>query len=185
MEDQVIEQDRPEETVKTDDLEILAKEKAELEERYKKETQGLNRKISELEKAMKEKEREGLDAVERERAELEDLKREREAVKQENERLKRNRLVDAALSEAGIPIDLFADRITGSTEDEIKEDVARLKAYLESVGNSARDSATKEFLKGKTPPSQESKDGPRTLEEVSKIPDKKERLKALKELGYL
>lgn len=156
---------------------------AELEDR-KKEISGLNRKISEDEKVIKQKELEKLGEKERAAAELEIARKEREKIENETRELKRQRIVDAALIDAGIPIE-FAKRINGQDEAEIQADVKAFKGYIDSLVNALKEKAVAEALAGKAPVSGKVESGKKmTLEEIEKLPSHEERVKALKDNGY-
>lgn len=129
-----------------DEIEKMKK----LLEDQKKEISGLNRKISDDEKLIKQKELEALKGVEREKAEVELAKAEKERVLKEVEELKRSRIVDKALSDAGIPLE-FAKRISGQSEEEITADVKEFNEFIESVVKSKVEKAVNTALAGKAP----------------------------------
>jgi hypothetical protein len=122
---------------------------AELEER-KREISGLNRKISEDEKVIKQKELEKLSEVEKEKALTEMARKEREAEEAISASLRRDRIVDKALFDAGIPLE-FAKRVSGKEESEILEDVKVFKDYIDKLVNEKKEKAVNEALAGKAP----------------------------------
>jgi len=122
---------------------------AELEER-KKEISGLNRKISEDEKVIKQKELEKLTEVEREKALTEIAKQERLKEQELTKSLIRERIVDKALVDAGIPLE-FAKRISGQEESEIQADVKAFKDYIDKLVNEKKEQAVNQALAGKAP----------------------------------
>ena len=179
--DQANQQDQ-ETTTTTDSLE---KVKAELEAKFKKEIAGLNRKSAELETALKEKEREKLSETEKAKAELEDIKAERAEAERERNELRRKRIIDNALYDNDLPADLFEDRISGQTEEEIKADVMAMKGHIKGIIDTAVQRQVKELLKGNDPGRQDS-DSPKklTLEQINKLPTHEARINAMKENGY-
>lgn len=119
-------------------------------ENSKKEISGLNRKISEDEKTLKQKELENLKGIERERAELELIKAEKEKIAREAEELRRSRIVDKALTDMGIPLE-FAKHISGSDELEILQNVKEVSDYVDKLVNQRVEKIIAEKLSGKAP----------------------------------
>jgi hypothetical protein len=115
-----------------------------------KEIQGLNRKISEMEKAAKQKEIESLKGTEREKAEAELLRQEKEKLIKENQEIVKSRIKDRELHNAGIPVD-FAKRIIGDSEDEIVSDVKGFKDYIDKLVNAKAEAEINKRLGGKAP----------------------------------
>jgi len=153
----------------------------------KKEIAGLNRRISELEKANQSKEAELLKAQrekmsEKELAEAEkaDLEKERNAIKTE----RRNLTVSKALVNAGLDPEKFSRRITGETKEEIEKDVAEFKEYLDTLSRDIADKKVKETLKV-DPPKSGSSVKKMTEEEISRLPDRKQRQEARRANGYI
>lgn len=122
---------------------------AELEER-KKEISGLNRKISEDEKVIKQKELEKLSEQDRAKAELEMIRQEKLKTENEIKEMARGRVIDKALIDAGIPLE-FAKRISGQDESEIQADVKAFKSYIDKLVNDLKEKAVNEALAGKAP----------------------------------
>ena len=116
----------------------------------KKEISGLNRKNSEYEKAIQQKELEKLSEVEKEKALTEIARKEREAEQQITESLRRERLIDKELVNAGIPLE-FAKRINGKDETEIQKDVKEFKDYIEKLAIERSEKIVNERLAGKPP----------------------------------
>lgn len=106
----------------------LAKRIEQLETQYKAELAGLNRRNSELEKALKEKEREKLDETARARAELDDIIKEQELAKKETVALRKS----ARVLEAGLPAHV-AQWISADTDDTICEEISSFKALVDEV----------------------------------------------------
>ena len=126
----------------------IEKVKIELEQKFKSEIAGLNRRNSELENLIKQKELEG--KTEEERNTL--LKEENKRIQEENAKLERERIIDRELSNAGLPLE-FAKRITGMDEANIKEDIRVMKEYVDSLVQDKADGIIKERLAGKPPES--------------------------------
>lgn len=122
---------------------------AELEER-KKEISGLNRKISEDEKVIKQKELEKLSEQDRAKAELEMIRQEKLKTENEIKEMARGRVIDKALIDAGIPLE-FAKRISGQEESEIQADVKAFKDYIDKLVNEKKEQAVNQALAGKAP----------------------------------
>lgn len=166
------------------DVDSILKEKAELEEKFKRETAGLNKKVSDLEKLIKAKEREGMDESAAKKAELDEILQEKERILKENQQLLKKRTVDTLLHESGLPLKLFEDRILGTTEEEIKADVEAVKTFIESEVAKRVEAQVSEALKGKTPGKQGEDAKKMTLEEIAKLPTREERTAAMKANGY-
>ena len=126
--------------------EANAKLKAELEERYKKEIAGLNKRNSELEGKVKKTELEKMSEAERIEAERKELEAEKQTIKQQ----KIDLMVAKELANSGLPEE-FAKRISGETEDEIKADVKWLKDFLTSKAHELSEGEIAKRLAGDTP----------------------------------
>jgi hypothetical protein len=126
--------------------EANAKLKAELEERYKKEIAGLNKRNSELEGKVKKTELEKMSEAERIEAERKELEAEKQAIKQQ----KIDLMVAKELANSGLPEE-FAKRISGETEDEIKADVKWLKDFLTSKAHELSEGEIAKRLGGEAP----------------------------------
>ena len=135
----------------TKDIETMiaeanAKLKAELEERYKKEIAGLNKRNSELEGKVKKTELEKMSEAERIEAERKELEAEKQTIKQQ----KIDLMVAKELANSGLPEE-FAKRISGETEDEIKADVKWLKDFLTSKAHELSEGEIAKRLGGEAP----------------------------------
>ena len=135
----------------TKDIETMiaeanAKLKAELEERYKKEIAGLNKRNSELEGKVKKAEQEKMTEAERIEAERKELEAEKQTIKQQ----KIDLMVAKELANSGLPEE-FAKRISGETEDEIKADVKWLKDFLTTKAHELSQGEIAKRLGGEPP----------------------------------
>ena len=128
----------------------LQKKLEELETRFKKEVSGRDRRIADMEKTMKEKEREKLSEEERIKAELEEFKAEKERLAKETENLRRQSTIEKSLYENELPIEL-SNRIQGSNEEEIKDDIKQFNDYVNSIVDERIKKLTNEKLAGKSP----------------------------------
>ena len=151
----------------------------ELEERYKKELAGLNKRNSELEKKVKLTEQEKMTEAERLEAERKELQAEKDAIKRE----KINLQIIKELASVGLPAD-FANRISGETEDEIKADVKALNKFLDERAHERSEAEIAKRLKGEVPKGGETKTK-LTEAEIEKLPTREERQKARRENGYI
>lgn len=158
--------------------ELIAQKTAEIAERYKKEIAGLNKRNSELEKKVKLTEQEKMTEAERLEAERKELQAEKDAIKRE----KINLQIIKELASVGLPPD-FANRISGETEDEIKADVKAMKEFLDKKAHELSEAEIAKRLQGDIPKGGAAKKK-LTYEEITQIPDRKERIKAYKENGY-
>ena len=116
----------------------------------KKEISGLNRVNSELQDALKEERKSKLTDQEKAQQDLEDARKETEKEKQETARLKKERLIESAIFDAGLPGE-FAKRINGETEEEIKQDVKALQGFIEVEVNRQVEVEVNKRLGGKSP----------------------------------
>ena len=146
--EQVESQDKSQDTQDIEKMiaEANAKLKSELEERYKKEIAGLNKKNSELEGKVKKTEQEKMTEAERIEAERKELEAEKQTIKQQ----KIDLMVAKELANSGLPEE-FAKRISGETEDEIKADVKWLKDFLTSKAHELSEGEIAKRLAGDTP----------------------------------
>ena len=159
----------------------------DVEDLSKKEIAGLNRRISELEKANKAKEeelvktqREKMSEKERLEAERADFENERKTIKTE----RRNLMVSRELVKAGLDPDRFSSRIIGETKEEIAKDAADFKDYLDGLSRDIADKKVKETLKVNSPESGSSVKK-MTEEEIEKLPTRKERQEARRANGLI
>lgn len=160
--------------------EISAEIEAKLSEKFKAEIAGLNRKVSEKEKELKAKDLEAMSAEEKTAA----LAKQAEEAEARIKAAEKKLAVDSALYEAGLPVDVFGSRITGETEDEIREDVVKIKEYIDNLVTKSSEEKIQEALKGRAPSRQDEPKGKQTLEEIAQIPDRQKRLEAYKANGY-
>lgn len=144
------------EQVKSEAEKVSTPEWGEKESKYKSEIAGLDRKVSELSEQLKAKEMEKLTELEREKAELEDLKKQKAEAKAEADALKRGRVVDAELYAAGLPVDIFRGKVTGQTDEEIKADVEAISAHIAGLVSKKAEEEVLTRLKGKDPGRQDS-----------------------------
>ncbi len=173
------EQVQAQEQVQVEEPKVESTDKlVELEERYKKELAGLNKRNSELEKKVKLTEQEKMTEAERLEAERKELQAEKDAIKRE----KINLQIIKELASVGLPAD-FANRISGESEDEIKADVKALNKFLDERAHERSEAEIAKRLKGEVPKGGATKKK-LTYEEITQIPDRKERIKAYKEHGY-
>ena len=126
--------------------ELKAQIQAEVESKYKADIAGLNRKVSEAEKAKRAMEQEKMTDAER----LEALRKEiqDEKLATQRERLEFQKLKH--LTGAGLPEE-FAKRIHGETEDEIKADVLTMKGFIEAQAHRMAELELAKKLGGTTP----------------------------------
>lgn len=96
------------------------------QEAWKKEIAGLNRRNSELEKSLQEKELEKLNEKERAQKELELAKAEKDKILSETVKLKRQ----TAVVGKGLDPE-FANLISGNTDEEITQSVSTIQTYIE------------------------------------------------------
>jgi hypothetical protein len=130
-------QDTTDDIEQSSDIEKIITEKVSIAlESHKKEIAGLNRRNSELEKALKEKEDhekelelKSLDEKERSKRELELAKEEKKKIEEETQKLKIERIIDKSLFDVGLPQE-FAKHINGETEEEIKDDISGLNEFI-------------------------------------------------------
>ena len=174
------EQVQAEEQVQVEEPKVEPTDKlAELEEKYKKELAGLNKRNSELEKKVKATEAEKMTEAERLEAERKELQAEKDAIKRE----KINLQITKELASVGLPAD-FANRISGETEDEIKADVKALNKYLDTRAHELSEAEIAKRLKGENPKGGDTK--PKLTEaEIEKLQTREERQKARRDNGYI
>lgn len=121
----------------------------ELEEKYKKQLAGLDRRNSELENQIEEMQKEKMSEKEKAQFELEKAKKEREQIEVEAKNYRVGLLKAQSINEAELPSEA-AEFITAEDEDGIKEQIARLKDFLDKNFKSREEYLSK-FGKG-TPP---------------------------------
>jgi len=117
---------------------------------YRKQISGLDRKVSESEKLIQQKELDKLQGIEREKAEAELIRAENAKIRQENAENKKKRIIDSELFNSGIPSE-FAKRINGQSAEEIQADVKEFKSYVEKLATERAEKIINEKLGGKPP----------------------------------
>jgi hypothetical protein len=135
-------------------------------------------KLSEMERQLAEERKSKMSEEEKAEARAKEIEERDKLIAERERRL----TIIEALTDAGLPKD-FANRISGDTEDEIKDDVQALKKFLESKAHELSESEIARRLKGDPPKGGDTKKK-LTYEEITQIPDRKERIKAYKEHGY-
>jgi len=142
-EDQAIQQDQQNPTIES--------KIEEMENRYKAELRGLNKKVSDLAKEKEALEMEKLSETEKAEAIRKKAMEEAEQIKQETESLRRERDLTKVLYEAKLDPNLFSGRIKGETAEEMAEDA---KALNEAINKEVEARLEKELvsrLSGKKP----------------------------------
>jgi hypothetical protein len=115
-------------------------------ETWKKEIQGLNKRNSELEKKLQEKDLEKLNVEERSKKELELAQAEKDKVVNETISLKReNAVVGKGLDKS------FAKLISGKTDEEIEKDVTSLKSFIDKEISKGMEAERNKLLGGGAP----------------------------------
>lgn len=124
----------------------------DLEDKFKTEIAGLNKANTKLQKDLEAKELEKLDEKTKAQKELELANQEKEKVLKETEDLKRQRTIEKAIFDAGLPQE-FAKRINGQEEKEIAKDVKAFTDFIEVEVNKRVEVEVNKRLGGKTPQS--------------------------------
>jgi hypothetical protein len=157
-------------------LEEIVQEKIlEAEEKFKKEIAGLNRRNSDLEKQLQEKELAHLDEVDRKKREAEIASAELEKIQRETNELRRSRFIEKSLIDAGLGLK-FANRINGETEEEIQADIERFSSDFNGFAQELHQKEMNKALGGKQPEaSTGSVKGTMTRAEWNKLPDYRQR----------
>ena len=119
-------------------------------EEQKKQIAGLDRTNSDLQKKLEEEKLSKLDEKTRADEELKKAREERERVERETEQLKRDRLIEKSVFDAGLPGE-FAKRINGQTEDEISKDVKAFTGFIEAEVNKRVEVEVNKRLGGTSP----------------------------------
>jgi hypothetical protein len=131
----------------TIDIEAI---KAEARAQAAKEIAGLNRKVSEYEKKVKDIELSKLDETERAKREAADAIAERDQIIAETKLIKLEAYRDKTLAGMGIPME-FAKHIKGSSEDEITLNAKELKTLFDKTVEDRVKSTTNQLLSGTSP----------------------------------
>lgn len=164
-------------TEKADDLEkriqsAVDKTASKIKKEYEAKLSNLETELAKERKAkMTEAER-----IEAERKEFE------EKSKALAERERKLTIIEA-LAGVGLPPD-FANRISGTTEDEIKADAKALKEFLDTRAHELSEAEIAKRLKGDNPKGGDTKTK-LTEAEIEKLPTREERQKARRENGYI
>jgi len=183
--DQANEQDQVVEEVKEFSIEDkIAELESKLEAKYKSQIQGLDKKVSEQTKKLQDAELAKLDEKTRAAEEIKLAQEERDRIKSETDKIRRERVVEKALHEAGLDSDLL-DRIKGGTEDEIKADVQKFADLLEGKATAKAEATVNAKLAGKGPVAGGTDSKAKTLDEIEAMTDPKQRVEALEAAGYL
>jgi len=119
-----------EEPKQSDDIEALRKQLDEMQERFKKETSGLNRRNSELERKLEEAEKEKMSEQERLEYEKKQWETEREKARQEAEEYRIGLLREKKVHEAGLGPEAV-DLLTGKDEESIDKQIAYFKTLVD------------------------------------------------------
>jgi len=143
--------------------------------RYKSEIAGLNRKIAEMRKQMEES---SMTAEQKAEA----LRKEREELEQETATLRRNLIIERQLKEYSLPQE-FTDRVQGNTEEEIKQDAERFRTFIDNLVHENMKDEINRKLAGKPPRGGETV-GKLSYEEITRIPNYKDRMRLYREHGY-
>lgn len=123
---------------------------AEAKAQAAKELAGLNRKISEMEKILKQAELAKLDDVSRAKAEADNAKAERDALIKETQKLRIDMHKEKSLIKVGIPTD-FMKYLNGDTEEDVDTNIKGLKEFLDKELDSRMKTATAKLLSGDVP----------------------------------
>ncbi len=161
--------------------------KVENPEKTKAEIDGLNKRNSELEKQLAEikatldaEKKAKMSKEELIKAEHEEIEKEKQTIAQE----RRNLTVSKALLNAGLDPKIYANRIVGSSAEEIEADVQAFKDILDGTIKNRTDEKIKEVLNVKTPVGG-SNATPLTEAEIEKLPTYQERQKARRQAGLI
>ena len=148
--EQAIEQ-APVEQPKEIDIETKFKQmREELEADYKSQIAGLNRAVSEKDKRLQELELSKLDEKARAERELELAREATEKERIELETIRRERSIEKSLLEVGLPVE-FSGRVKGETDDAIKEDAKILKEFIDKQIEQGVEKWRNDKLGGKGP----------------------------------
>lgn len=132
------------EEVKSEDILL------QIKEQHKKELAGLNRRNEELRKQIQDKDLEKLSAEERLKEEIRLAKEEKEKIETETEKIKRERIIDKLLFDAGLP-QKFSSRINGKEENEIEKDILDFQNFINAEAEKRAEAIINQRLGGKAP----------------------------------
>jgi Cu/Ag efflux pump CusA len=172
-------QDQAAEQQQEQGTEQQATEQANTEQpdaKYKSEIAGLNRKIAEMQKQMKES---SMTAEQKTEA----LKKEKAELEQETATLRRNLIIEREMAAAGLPEEM-AVRIYGDNENEIKEDIQKLKDYIQNLAKTEVANRTTGFKDNEIPQDGEAPER-MSYEKIAQLPDHAERMKLYRKHGYI
>lgn len=136
-------------------------------------------KLSNLEAELAKERKAKMTDAERIEAERKEFEEKSKALAERERKL----TVIEALAGVGLPTD-FANRISGTTEDEIKADAKALKEFLDKRAHELSEAEIAKRLKGDTPKGGDTKTK-LTEAEIEKLPTREERQKARRDNGYI
>ena len=123
---------------------------AEAKAEAAKEIAGLNRRISQMDKELKDAELAKLSESERAKAEIELARVERDNLLKETAQIKLDAYKDKTLVQMGIPLEL-RKHLSGDTEEDIASNAKELKDLFEKTVNQKVTETTNQILSGKAP----------------------------------
>lgn len=136
-------------------------------------------KLSNLETELAKERKAKMTDAERIEAERKEFEEKSKALAERERKL----TVIEALAGVGLPPD-FANRISGTTEDEIKADAKALKEFLDTRAHELSEAEIAKRLKGDNPKGGDTKTK-LTEAEIEKLPTREERQKARRDNGYI
>lgn len=161
----------------TDDLEkriqsAVDKTASKIKKEYEAKLSEAHAKLAEIQKSQMTEEQ-------KREAEHKELEEKAKALAERERKL----TIIEALSGVGLPLD-FANRISGTTEDEIKADAKALKDFLDKRAHELSESEIAKRLAGDKPKGGDTK-RKMTEEEIEKLPSREERQKARRDNGII
>lgn len=136
-------------------------------------------KLSNLETELAKERKAKMTDAERIEAERKEFEEKSKALAERERRL----MIIEALAGVGLPAD-FANRISGTTEDEIRADAKALKEFLDTRAHELSEAEIAKRLKGDNPKGGDTKTK-LTEAEIEKLPTREERQKARRDNGYI
>lgn len=136
-------------------------------------------KLSNLETELAKERKAKMTDAERIEAERKEFEEKSKALAERERKL----TIIEALAGVGLPPD-FANRISGTTEDEIKADAKALKEFLDTRAHELSEAEIAKRLKGDNPKGGDTKTK-LTEAEIEKLPTREERQKARRDNGYI
>jgi len=165
-------------TEKSDDVQKMIQSAVDKSiSKVKKEYEG---KLSEMEKQLAEERKSKMSEEEKAEARAKEIEARDKLIAERERKL----TIIEALTDAGLPKD-FANRISGNTEDEIKDDVQALKKFLESKAHELSESEIAKRLKGDTPKGGQNPTGKTMTREAFQKLDPKSRIDFMSSGGKL